>query len=615
VNLVCNNTPIVQKLLIPALALSWAVFGAEPEPLKVTLLPNLPSPQPVGTIVTLVPRLANATHATHVAQYSVSTDGGAFHIIRDFSQDLVFTWAPELYEHEARVRVVVRDNDTMKTASAELPYRILSRIKDGRPVVTPTAHPLVALLSAPPCPAGSQFRAEFRRAGDSVSTHTSAEPCHAGRSNNVYIAGMRADSEYQIRPESDANWITFHTGLLDGRFPPVSIPTPRAGGGRSADQLLVSSILTEPYHNQATDLDGNVVWTLASEGFLTRVLSGGRFLLLVEAANSQNDIKRWQAVREVDLLGHTLRETNASRVAEQLASRGIRSKCMKDGEQCVSGFHHEAILLPNGHILVVAGLERMFPDGAQGSKNPVDVLGDLVVDLDQDLQVAWVWNSFDHMDVTRKSLGGEKCKLGPGNDGCPSVFLADSANGWLHSNALNYIPTSGDFLISIPEQDWVVKIDYKDGKGSGKVLWRLGLDGDFKAKSDDPYPWFSYQHDVGFDPPGSNRLIVFDDGERRKEKFPKSNNRGQAWELDEKTMTATLVVNADLGVFSPAVGSAQSLSDGGFSFESGMVNPPVPSSRATEVGADGKIVYVQQAEGTPSYRSFRVPDLYTAPRK
>ena len=358
-----------------------------------------------------------------------------------------------------------------------------------------------------------------------------------------------------------------------------------------------------------------MVWTLASGGFLTRILPGGRFLVLAEAANSQNDIKRWQVVRELDLLGNTLRETNASRVAEQLASRGIRSKCMKDGEQCVSGFHHEAIRLPNGHTLVMAGLERMFPDGAQGSKDPVDVLGDLVIDLDPDFQVAWVWNSFDHMDVTRKSLGDEKCKIGPGSDGCPSVFLADNANGWLHGNALNYIPGRGDFLISIPEQDWVVKIDYKDGKGTGKVLWRLGLDGDFKVKSDDPYPWFSYQHDVGFDPPGSNRLIVFDDGARRKKKFPKSNNRGQVWELDEKAMTATLVVNADLGVYSFAIGSAQSLSGGGFSFESGFLNLPNVSSRATEVGPDGKIVYVQETDGAGTYRSFRVPDLYTPPRK
>jgi arylsulfate sulfotransferase len=611
----------VQRLLIPFLALGLAGFAADVEPLAVTLLPNLSSPQSVGTIITLMPRLKNSTHVTYVAQYSVSVDGGPFHMIRDFSQDMPLTWSPELYEHEASVRVTVRNNDTMETAAAELPFRFVSRIKDARPVVTPTAHPLVALLSDPPCPAGSQFRAEFRRMGDSFSSHTSAEPCRAGRSSNVYVAGMRADTDYQLRPvtiggstESGA-WITFHTGLLDGRFPPVSVPTPRTGGGRSADQLLVRSIAMESFHNQATDLEGNVVWTMASPAFLTRILLGGRFLVLADAANSQNDTKRWQVLRDVDLLGHTVRETNISRVAEQLASRGIRSKCKKDGEQCVSGFHHEAIRLPNGHTLAVAGLERMFPDGAQGSKDPVDVLGDLVVDLDPDFQVSWVWNSFDHMDVTRKSLGDEKCQGGPGSDGCPAVFLASAANGWLHSNSLNYIPGSGDFLISIPEQDWVVKIDYKDGKGTGKVLWRLGLGGDFKAKSDDPYPWFSYQHDVGFDPPGSNRLIVFDDGHRRKEKFPKSNNRGQVWELDEQTMSATLVLNADLGVYSPAVGSAQSLSGGGFSFESGMVNPGSPSSRASEVGADGKVVYAQQADGTPTYRSFRLPDLYTPPSK
>src|SRR5580704_6429109 len=415
----CHNTRIVRQLVC-FLVLSCAAFAAEPEPLKVNLLSNLPSPQPVGTIFTLVPRLANSTRATYVAQYSVSVDGGPFHMTRDFSQDMMFTWSPELYEHEARVRLTVRDNDTMKTATAELTFRIVSRIRDARPVITHTSHPLVALLSAPPCPAGSQFRVEFRRMGDSFSSHTSAEPCRAGRSSNVYVAGMRADTDYQMRPEAlggaieSGAWITFHTGLLDGRFPPVSIPTPRAGGAPSADQLLVSSMVAEPFHNQATDLEGNVVWTLASPGFLTRILPGGRFLVLAEAANSQNDIKRWQAVRELDLLGNTLRETNASRVAEQLASRGIRSKCMKDGQQCVSGFHHEAIRLPNGHTLVMAGLERMFPDGAQGSKDPVDVMGDLVIDLDPDFQVAWVWNSFDHMDVTRKSLGDEKCKLGAG---------------------------------------------------------------------------------------------------------------------------------------------------------------------------------------------------------
>jgi hypothetical protein len=249
----------------------------------------------------------------------------------------------------------------------------------------------------------------------------------------------------------------------------------------------------------------------------------------------------------------------------------------------------------------------------------VDVLGDLILDLDENFQLVWFWNSFDHLDLKRSSLGNEKCKAGPGNDGCTPVFLAPDANGWLHSNSLSYVPESGDLLLSIPEQDWVIKIDYRDGKGTGKVLWRLGKDGDFTVQSDDPYPWFSYQHDAGFDP-DSHLLVLFDDGHRRKDKFPKANNRGQAWRIDENARTATLVLNADLGVYAIAVGSAQKLSNGAYSFESGFINPsPVflatVSSQTTETSPDGKVVYTQQTDGALTYRSFRVPDLYTAPKK
>ena len=146
----------------------------------------------------------------------------------------------------------------------------------------------------------------------------------------------------------------------------------------------------------------------------------------------------------MDLAGNIIRETNASRVAEQLESRGIHSDCRAGGKECVSGFHHEAIRLPNGHTLAIAGLERMMPAGTQGSKEPVDILGDVVVDLDEDFQVAGVWNTFDHLDMNRKSYKDAKCKTGGG--GCPPVLLAPEANGWTHSNSLNYIPSTGDFL-------------------------------------------------------------------------------------------------------------------------------------------------------------------------
>jgi hypothetical protein len=611
------NKSILRRLSIvvgifAALAMTWSAAAA---PLSVRITSGLASPQPVGTVLSLVPRVENPERGVHVFRYSVSVDDGPFRILRDFSQQQEFVWAPALYEHDARVRLTVRNNTTNSTAEAEMPFRIVSRVKSQRSSVTPTSHPLVALFSAPPCPEGSQFRVEFQRDGSSESSRTSLEPCRGSRSSNVYVAGMNADSDYRMRSElvspggvTPGDWLTFHTGLLDGRFPPVTVTTARTGSAPPAERFLVRSMASvsgDSWRAMASDLDGNVVWYMNTSAFLTRVLSGGRFLALGDGANSANDMRRLQVLKELNLLGHTVRETNVSRVAEQLATRGIVSRCRKDGQQCVPGFHHDAIRLPNGHTLVLAGLERMFPDGAQGSKDPTDVLGDIVVDLDEDFQVAWVWNSFDHMDLKRSAIGDEKCRFGPGGGGCTPVFLAEQANGWLHSNSLHYVHGSGDVLISMPEQDWVIKIDYKDGKGSGKILWRLGKDGDFTVKSNDPDPWFSFQHDARIETPGSNRLVVFDDGHRRKKTNPEENAR-----------TATLVYNADVGAYAIAVGSAQRLTNGGYTFESGFINPgPSPYSRSTETSPDGKIVYGQELASGVTYRSYRVPDLYTAPHQ
>jgi hypothetical protein len=366
----------------------------------------------------------------------------------------------------------------------------------------------------------------------------------------------------------------------------------------------------------ATDLDGREIWYLRNVDFLTRVLPGGYFLVLADGQNTNNSIRRYQALRLLDLAGNIIRETNVGRVAEQLESRGIHSDCKKGGKECLSGFHHEAIALPNGHFLAVAGLERMMPAGTQGSKEPLDILGDVIVELDEDFQVAGMWNNFDHLDVNRPSRYDSKCKEGPGSGGCAAVFLAAQANGWTHSNAINYIPSTGDFLVSMPDQNWVIKVDYKNGKGSGKVLWRLGEEGDFTAKSDDPHPWFSYQHDAGYDPPGSNTLTLLDNGQVRFDKDKTSQTRGQKWLLDEEHLTATLVSNANLHVYSAAVGAAQSLKNGGYSFNAGYIDiQNSPYGRAVETDRDGRVVYAIDAYGTLIYRSFRVDDMYSAAAK
>jgi arylsulfate sulfotransferase len=294
-----------------------------------------------------------------------------------------------------------------------------------------------------------------------------------------------------------------------------------------------------------------------------------------------------------------------------LASRGIHSDCRNGGKECLSGFHHEAIRLPNGHTLVIAGIERMMPAGTQGAEGPVDVVGDAVVDLDEDFQVAGVWNEFDHLNINRKSVFNARCKTGQG--GCPPVLIAPEANGWTHSNSLQYIPSTGDFLVSIPEQDWVVKVDWKNGKGSGKILWRLGRGGDFKLASGDDDAWFSYAHDVGYEPAGSNTLTIADDAHSQFEKDKKTGTRSQIWKLDEEKRIATLAYNVDLGVHSICCGSMQTLKNGNYTTVSGWV--PTLHGRTVVSDKNGKVLFAIDLQGALVYRSFRVEDMYSAPMK
>jgi hypothetical protein len=73
-------------------------------------------------------------------------------------------------------------------------------------------------------------------------------------------------------------------------------------------------------------------------------------------------------------------------------------------------------------------------------------------------------------------------------------------------------------------------------------------------------------------------------------------------------------LNADLGAYSNALGSAQVLPDGNYHFDSGaqLAGPGTVLAQSLEVDPDGNIVYGIQF-ATYEYRSFRMPDLYTEP--
>jgi hypothetical protein len=108
-------------------------------------------------------------------------------------------------------------------------------------------------------------------------------------------------------------------------------------------------------------------------------------------------------------------------------------------------------------------------------------------------------------------------------------------------------------------------------------------------------------------------LLRFANGISRRAADASANNRGQVWSLDETTMTATPVVNVDLGVYADRVGSAQRLSNANYYFTSGFLgNNPNRFGREIEVQPDGTQVYAMETAhlNQTMYRSFRMRTLY-----
>jgi arylsulfate sulfotransferase len=551
---------------------------------------NLVSPQPVAQMVTWT---AESSAGEVWYRYRTRPAGGEFQMVRDFSPVKELAWTAAEWEGGYEIEVTARNQATGETSARVIPFSFAPRAT-GAPLVSATGHPLVALYSAPPCPEGATMAVEFE-APPAPSIITPAKACQPGRTMNFYLAGMKASAAYRIRhrlnrpgePVEFGPELSHLTGTIPVDLPGKTETLPALE--RKVQGFIVHGPIF-PERPYATDLTGAPVWYYPGNiSYLTRVSSGGRFWGQINSPGG----RELQLIREWDAVGMTLRETNAAQINEQLRALGRRE---------MGGFHHEVGEMPNGKIVVLAGIERKLA-GVQGP-DEINILGDYIFVLDRNLQVEWIWDAFEHMDVTRKALLDEPCSIG----GCPQIFDDVDAADWVHGNSVQLTP-DGHFLYSARHQDWVLKIDYSLGAGDGTVLWRLGAGGDFELENGTDRDWFSHQHDAQMLSDG--RILLFDNANLHFTLDPTATSRGQLYELDESRRTARLVLNADLGLYAFALGSAQLLADGNFHFDVGWL---LPSNEAVAVETDptGQIVY-SLTSTRPAYRSYRVVDLYSAP--
>ena len=609
------KTSAIKKRCVPlalALAIIVAVSSQSFATPTVTLSSSLSSPQAVGTLVIWTATASDSDPGTLTYAFSYGVQGQTLPLVRDYGYGYTLTAYPALQEGTYQIQVVARNDSTGKTGNASAIFVFTPIANSTKPVViSPTANALVALFSAVACQAPDSMLVAFKSASGTQQL-TPAQPCN-GSTMNIYLAGMLPNTKYSMtgvlilngQQVGRTQTRTFTTGPIPSsvQIPTISVlsPAPPIAG---SEPILIHAYFFGTYLPIGTDLKGNVLWYYsapdAAGGLMTRPEAGGYFWF----TGAENIDPYQQFIREIDVAGNTVVETNLGRINEQLVAVG---------QMTLNSIDHELRALPNGNILMIGSLDRILGSGVQ---NGADVLFNELVVLNPGLQLTWSWNAITcgncatELPPTRAAILGETCVKGQG--GCPPLTPPNTiANDWLHGNSAG-LNSDGSILFSLRHQDWVLKIDYNNGAGTGNILWRLGLGGDFMIIGDpnDMYPWFSHQHDVNF-AFGGPSLTLFDNGNTRVKQNPTENSRCQLLLIDENALTSTVEENLDQGVQSLALGTSQLLVNSagkrtGLHCEAGYVN--AATSQTSSFYPTGTL---KMTSSSSTYRSFQMHDIYT----
>jgi hypothetical protein len=420
---------------------------------------------------------------------------------------------------------------------------------------------------------------------------------------------MRADVSFSDGTQFIDNDHTFATGGLPAsRVPQIAVTNPN---GLSPSPGVILLQLWPGTSNQvqvaAVDNAGNLVWyydynlSLGDPEPIT-LLPNGHVLACLGLPGTGG------TVQEIDLGGNLVSQFTTTDLNNWLSAAGYNL--------VVNSIHHELLPLPNGHLILLVNhiINCTALSGCVGTQ---DVTGDALVDLDQNHNPVWVWDSF--------------AQLCPPTPTSPCLDINRQPMGfpdWTHSNSLVYSPDDGNLLLSMRDQFWVIKIDYQDGQGSGDILWRLGAQGDFTLTNGGIDDWFYAQHYANIVSPNSTgvfQLGVFDNGDNRgifdvptdacgTPGAPACFSTIPIFQVDEVGMTATNLWQDSLSpVYSYWGGSMQQLNDNNVVFGVTTPDPNNPTGAwYMEVTHDPspQVVLLMNIFGQNAYRAIHLPSLY-----
>jgi hypothetical protein len=312
-------------------------------------------------------------------------------------------------------------------------------------------------------------------------------------------------------------------------------------------------------------------------------------------------------VQEVDLAGNLISQFTITDLNNWLSAAGYNL--------VVSTIHHDILPLPNGHLILLVNHSEECTS-LPGCVGNADVLGDALVDLDENHNPVWVWDTFDQL-----------CSSTPTSPCLDINRQPLNFPDWTHANAVLYSPDDGNLLLSIRDQFWVIKIDYQDGRGSGDILWRLGPQGDFTLTNGGIDDWFYAQHYANIVSPNSTgvfKIMAFDNGDNRgifdvpsnpcgNPGAPACYSQAPIFQVDEVGKTATILLQNNLEpIYSYWGGSAQQLINNNVVYGITAPSDDPTGARYLEVTfiPNPQLVLQMEVSGQNAYRMVHVPSLY-----
>ncbi len=201
----------------------------------------------------------------------------------------------------------------------------------------------------------------------------------------------------------------------------------------------------------ALDPFGEIVWTFHHDfriAGITRLDNGNLFFHQVNFHSF-----------EIDMLGNVVRSWVAAGRPAGPAPGAVPID--------VQSMHHQPHQLPNGNFLAMAANTRIVDGYVSSETNPdaprqsIGVVGDQIIEFTPEGEIAWSWDSFEHLDVHR--IGYHVLEPYWDTRGFPNH--AD----WTHGNGVGHDPSDDTVLMSLKHQDAVLKVDR-----SGQIRWILG---------------------------------------------------------------------------------------------------------------------------------------------